>query len=50
MRLITPARLRAAGLLLLEAVSLGLLFVRRYSKDEELRNAVQAFARKARFL
>lgn len=50
MRFVTPERLRAAGILLLEAVSLGLLLARRYSKDDELRNAVRAFAQKARSL
>lgn len=50
MRLATPARLRAAGMLLLEAASLGLLLVHRFHKDTELREAVVDFFKKARAL
>lgn len=50
MRLATPARLRAAGILLLEAASLGLLIAQRYAKDGELRGAVSAFFKRARAL
>lgn len=50
MRLATPARVRAVGMLLLEAASLGLLLAQRFSKDEELRDAVTGFFKKARAL
>lgn len=50
MRLATPARLRAAGFLLLEAVSFGLVIYRAVSKDEGARNALQNFMRKVRSL
>lgn len=50
MRLATSARVRAAGLLLLEAASLGLLLAQRLSKDTELREAVVGFFKKARAL
>jgi len=48
MRLVTPARLRAVGFLLLEAASLGILIVSRFDKDSELRGAVSDFVKKAR--
>lgn len=50
MRHVTPARLRAAGMLLLEAASLGLLLASRVSKDTELRVALLDFFKKARTL
>lgn len=50
MRLATPARLRAAGFFLLEAVSFGLVVYRAVAKDESARRALQNFMRKARSL
>lgn len=50
MRLASPARVRAVGMLLLEAASLGLLLVQRFHKDTELREAVVGFFKKARAL
>lgn len=50
MRLVTPARLRAVGYLLLEATTLGLLLASRYGKDPEVRGAIRSFVRRARAL
>lgn len=50
MRIVTSARLRAAGILLLEAAGLVLLVAQRVGGDSELRGAVLAFVKKARAL
>lgn len=50
MRLVTPTRLRAVGMLLLDAAILGVILIHRVSKDGELRYALADFARKARSL
>ncbi len=50
MRIVTSARLRAAGILLLEAAGLALLIAESVSKDDKLRMAVLGFVKKARAL
>jgi hypothetical protein len=50
MRIVTSARLRAVGTLLLEAAALGLLLAKGISKDAKLRGAVFDFIKKARKL
>lgn len=50
MRIVTSARLRAVGILLLEAAGLALLLVERVGSDPKLRGAVAGFFKKARAL
>ncbi len=50
MRIVTSARLRAVGFLLLEAASLALLFADRVGKDATLRGALASFVKRARSL
>jgi hypothetical protein len=50
MRIVTSARLRAVGILLLEAAGLTLLIAKSINKDDKLRGAVVGFIKKARAL
>lgn len=50
MRIVTSARLRAVGFLLLEAAGLALLIAESIGKDDNLRGAVAGFVKKARAL
>lgn len=50
MRLVTAARFRAVGFLLLEAAGLALLIAESVGKDAKLRDAVFGFVKKARTL
>lgn len=50
MRLMTSARLRAVGIVLLEAAGLALLLADRIGKDPKTRGAVVGFVKKVRAL
>ncbi len=50
MRIVTSRRLRAVGILLLEAAGLVLLVAERANKDPALRGAFLDFVKKARAL
>lgn len=50
MRLVTSARLRAVGFLLLEAASVGALIYRHVAKDPQLAASVRGLAKKVRAL
>lgn len=49
-RIVTAARLRAAGILLLEAFSIGLLISDRLGEDKALKTALGTFLKKVRAL
>jgi hypothetical protein len=50
MRMMTSARLRAVGLLLIEAAGFALLISRRLGGDKEVRNVIDRLWSKARSL
>ena len=50
MRIVTSARLRAVGILLLEAAGLALLIAERVGKDPSLKTSVSDLIKKARAL
>jgi hypothetical protein len=50
MRIVTSARLRAVGFLLLEAAALALLIAERIGKDPTLKTSMLDFIKKARSL
>lgn len=50
MRLVTSARLRAVGVLLLEAAGLAVIIMEHVNKNDSLRDAFNNFIRKARTL
>ena len=49
-RIVTAARLRAVGILLVEALSLGLLISDRLGEDKDFKTALGAFLKKVRAL
>jgi hypothetical protein len=50
MRIVTPARLRAVGFLLLEVAGVVLLIADRVGKDETLRTSIAGLIKKVRAL
>lgn len=50
MRFKTPKRLRALGIVLLEALGLGLIVADKLGDDSEFRDAVTSFLKKVRSL